>query len=373
MLLKKVKLMKFYPKYLLVILFCSIGLIKMSAQQTENIVLVTIDGLRWQEVFGGIDEEIRVDKEFAQDSLALQAKYSAPSKEEARLKLMPWLWGTLAKEGQIYGNRWIGNKMDCTNIFRFSYPGYNEILTGFSDPYVDSNAKLYNKNQTVLEWLHHQPGYFGKVAAFASWDVFPYIINDKRSGIPVSIKGAITNGKPLSQKEKLLNKLIEEMPPPFGGIRWDGFTFELAMEYIKKNHPKVLYIAFDETDDNAHASAYDKYLHSAHATDDYLSQLWAYLQSNPFYKDKTSLIIVTDHGRGDETKAEWTSHGKTIKGASEIWLAAIGPDTKPLGVVTDKEQRTQSQVAATLAALLGHNYTNPKSEVGKVIDLIINK
>jgi len=155
--------------------------------------------------------------------------------------------------------------MDCTNIFRFSYPGYNEILTGFSDPYVDSNAKLYNKNQTVLEWLHHKPEYFGKIAAFASWDVFPYIINDKRSGIPVSIKGAITNGKPLNEKEKFLNKLINEMPPPFGGIRWDGFTYELAMEYVKKNHPKVLYIAFDETDDNAHASEYDKYLDSAHA------------------------------------------------------------------------------------------------------------
>jgi len=261
--------------------------------------------------------------------------------------------------------------MDCTNIFRFSYPGYNEILTGFSDPYVDSNAKLYNKNQTVLEWLHHKPAYFGKVAAFASWDVFPFIINDKRSGIPVSTHGAITNGKPLSEKEKFLNKLINEMPPPFGGIRWDGFTFELAMEYTKKNHPKVLYIAFDETDDNAHASAYDKYLDSAHATDLWLSQLWAFVQSDPFYKDKTSLIITTDHGRGDEVKAEWTSHGKTIKGASEIWLAAIGPDIKARGIITDKKQRTQSQIAATLAALLGLDYTNSKSEVGAPIDLII--
>jgi len=365
--------MNFYLKYFLVIGLFTIGLVQLSAQQTENIVLVTIDGLRWQEVFGGIDEELRIDEKFTKDSLALQAKYSAQTKEEARSKLLPWLWGTVAKRGQIYGNRWIGNKMDCTNIFRFSYPGYNEILTGFSDPYVDSNAKVYNKNQTVLEWLHHQPAYFGKIAAFASWDVFPYIINDKRSGIPVSIQGAITNGKPLNQKEKLLNKLIEEMPPPFGGIRWDGFTFELAMEYIKKNHPKVLYIAFDETDDNAHASDYDKYLDSAHATDEWLSQLWTYLQSNPFYKDKTSIIIATDHGRGEETKSEWTSHGKTIKGASEIWLAAIGPDIAPRGMITDKKQRTQSQIAATLAALIGHNYINNKSEVGKPIELIVNK
>jgi len=345
---------------------------QLSAQQTENIVLVTIDGLRWQEVFGGIDEVLMVDKNYSKDSLRLQSSYSAETKEEARQKLMPWLWNTVAEKGQIYGNRWVGNKMDCTNIFRFSYPGYQEILTGFSDPYVDSNAKLYNKNQTVLEWLHHKPTYFGKVAAFASWDVFPYIINDKRSGIPVSVNGAISSGKPLTPKEKILNKLIAEMPQPFGGVRWDGFTFELAMEYAKKNHPKVLYIAFDETDDNAHASAYDKYLDSAYATDKWLSQLWSFIQNDPVYKDKTSMIITTDHGRGDVVKTQWTSHGKTIKGASEIWLAAIGPDIEARGVITDKKQRTQSQVAATLAALLGYEYTNSRSEVGEPIELIVN-
>ena len=363
--------MKIYPRYFALLLLWTLFALPLFAQETENIVLVTIDGLRWQEVFGGIDEDIRVDDEFTKDSVRLKQKYTASTPEEARAKLLPWIWGEVAKNGQIYGNRWLGNKMDCTNIFRFSYPGYNEILTGFSDPYVDSNAKLYNKNITVLEWLHHQPAYFGKVAAFASWDVFPFIINDRRSGIPVSIKGAITSGKPLNEKEKFLNKLINEMPPPFGGIRWDGFTFELAMEYVKKNHPKVLYIAFDETDDNAHASAYDKYLDSAHATDLWLSQLWNYLQSDPFYKDKTSMIITTDHGRGDEEKSEWTSHGKTIKGASQIWLAAIGPGIDAKGMITDKKQRTQSQIASTIAALLGLEYKNTKSEVGKPIGLIV--
>lgn len=368
----KGKLRKILSRFhCIILLSCSIyaGIL---GQQTENIILVTIDGLRWQEVFGGIDEEILVNKDFTKDSLKLANAYTAPTKEEARAKLMPWLWNTVAAEGQIYGNRWVGNKMDCTNIFRFSYPGYNEILTGYSDPYVDSNAKEYNKNKTVLEWLYAKPAYFGKVAAFASWDVFPFIINDKRSGIPVSVHKAIASGKPLNEKEKFLNKLITEMPPPFNGIRWDGFTFELAMEYVRKNHPKILYLAFDETDDNAHASAYDKYLDSAHATDQWLSQLWSYLQSDPFYKDKTAMIITTDHGRGDEVKAEWTSHGKTIKGASQIWLAAIGPEVKAKGVIMDKKQRTQSQIASTLAAMLGLEYKNSKSEVGKPIDLIVN-
>lgn len=341
------------------------------AQNAENLVLVTIDGLRWQEVFAGLDEEILGDDRFTSDSAKLHNQFYADDKQEARKKLMPWLWSTIAEEGQIYGNRWLGNKMDCTNIFRFSYPGYNEILTGFSDPYVDTNDKLYNKNKTVLEWLHDKPEFFGKIAAFASWDVFPYIINDKRSMIPVSVH--LANSHSLTEKEQWVNEMIRNMPPPFNGIRWDIFTYQLAFEYMKKNKPRVLYIAFDETDDNAHASAYDKYLNSAHQTDKRLEELWTYIQSDPHYKDNTTIIITTDHGRGDELKEEWTSHGKTIIGASQIWLAAMGPGIKALGEVSDKVQLTQSQIAATLAACLGYQYVNSKTEVGSPISTIVNK
>jgi len=82
--LPKVKLVKFFARNILIFSMVTFSLLQLSGQQTENIVLVTIDGLRWQEVFGGIDEDIRIDKNFTKDSVRLQTRYSAGSKEEAR-------------------------------------------------------------------------------------------------------------------------------------------------------------------------------------------------------------------------------------------------------------------------------------------------
>ena len=54
------------------------------------------------------------------------------------------------------------------------------------DPAIGSNAKKYNQNQTVLEWLNGQPELLGTVCAYCSWDVFPFIINDRRSRVSVN-------------------------------------------------------------------------------------------------------------------------------------------------------------------------------------------
>ena len=95
------------------------------------------------------------------------------------------------------------------------------------------------------------------------------------------------------------------------------------------------------------------------------------MQSHRKYKNKTTFIITTDHGRGFETKAAWKSHGKTIKGSNEIWIAAIGPDTPALGERKVVEKTLQSQIAKTMARLLGKEYGNAEFEVGEVIDSMV--
>jgi hypothetical protein len=54
--------------------------------------------------------------------------------ELRRQKLMAFFWNTIARQGQIYGNRLYQNKMNVSNIYKISYPGYNEMLTGCPDP-----------------------------------------------------------------------------------------------------------------------------------------------------------------------------------------------------------------------------------------------
>ncbi len=90
------------------------------------------------------------------------------------------------------------------------------------------------------------------------------------------------------------------------------------------------------------------------------------------YKDKTTLIVTCDHGRGDEVKSEWTSHGQKIKGASELWLAAMGPDTKAMGEVKEPGQLYQRQIATTIAALLGFEF-KPQHPVMHPISSIVSK
>ena len=78
-------------------------------------------------------------------------------------------------------------------------------------------------------------------------------------------------------------------------------------------------------------------------------------------RDKTSLVITTDHGRGT-TRINWTDHGKDVPLAEFIWIAVMGPDTPALGV-RENIETTQSQVAATIAYLLGEDFStaSPKA------------
>ena len=79
-------------------------------------------------------------------------------------------------------------------------------------------------------------------------------------------------------------------------------------------------------------------------TDAFISEVWDYAQGHPQYKDKTTMIITTDHGRGTVPKDTWRSHGTKISGADQIWIAVIGPDTPALGIVKDNQQYYQNQV-----------------------------
>lgn len=318
-------------------------------RKTENLVIITMDGMRWQEVFGGIDTAILGIERFRDDSSGMMQQFWSGSVQERRRKLMPFLWETIAKQGQVYGNRRKGSYANVTNPFWFSYPGYNEIFTGYPDTLVNSNDKVPNPNINVLEYINSQPAWRNKVAAFTSWDVFPYILNKWRSGIMVNADAdTLKFDQPMLQ---LVNDMQFLTAEPIG-LRPDVFTYFAAREYLKAYQPKVLFIGFDETDDYAHRGSYDQYLKSAHAQDAMIADLWKLLQSKPAYNNKTTLVITVDHGRGDLVKEQWTSHGSDIAGAGEIWMAVIGPDTPSLGEL-DNGQVYQRQLATTFAALLG--------------------
>lgn len=337
--------------------------------KTENIVIVTLDGMRWQELFGGADSVLLRNSNYTKERQNTTKLFWEVNQKERREKLFPFIWNTISVHGQIHGNRKEGSKVNVANPYHFSYPGYNEILTGFPDSAVNSNDKILNKNTNVLEYINNQEGYKGKVAAFTTWDVFPYIINKWRNGIYVNAD--VDTLKFENSRLQLVNDLQFLTAKPID-VRPDVVTYLAAREYLKAFHPKVLYIAFDETDDFAHAGEYDQYLKSAHAEDAMLADIWKILQSDSQYKNNTTLLVTCDHGRGDINKDNWRHHGQQIAESGETWFAIMGPGIKNKGESTIQEQIYQEQYAATLAALLGFQFIAPHPVGASIKELLIN-
>jgi bisphosphoglycerate-independent phosphoglycerate mutase (AlkP superfamily) len=127
------------------------------------------------------------------------------------------------------------------------------------------------------------------------------------------------------------------------------------LDYVKAEHPRVLFVGYGETDNWAHQGRYDLVLDSAHRMDHFVHQLWDTMQAMPQYHANTTFIITTDHGRGSGL-TEWKEHGVEEKGSENIWIAVLGPDTAPLGERTHVAPVTQAQIAATVAAFVGKDY-----------------
>lgn len=332
----------------------------------ENLIVVTIDGLRWQEVFGGADKALIEHKDFVAQPEQLKAQFWAETPEKRRELLMPFFWKTLINNGSAIGNRNLGSNMSVANNWHFSYPGYNEIFTGIADDKIDSNEKRPNPNISFIEFLNNRPEFGGNLAIFAGWDVFPAIFNVERSGLHVNA-GFMPSKTTHTPETTLLNQLQQEIPSPWHNVRYDAFTYRFAKNYILANTPRVLAIGFGETDDFAHDGRYDQYLHAAHRTDKFIQDLWQTIQSLPKYQNQTTLLITTDHGRGGNPE-QWQHHAsrkaisgylkslgkfpKGILGSEQTWLVAIGPGIKSKGQVIPAGEIRLNQIAATALKIL---------------------
>ncbi len=345
--------------------FCAllIGCFSLAYSQTntgiENVIFITTDGFRWQEVFKGMDSAIANNPAFNQrDSSAIYKSYWAETPEKRREKLLPFIWGTIAANGQLYGNRLYDTKVDNSNPYWFSYPGYSEIFTGFVDTAINTNKYPVNPHTNVLEFINKQPGFKGKVAAFCAWDAFDKILAEERSGVPVISGSDSCGGSKPDAQQQLINQMKQDAYSTDGSEeRLDVFTHFAAMDYLKKQKPRVLYISYGETDEWAHAGHYHDYLDAAHHVDKWLKDIWEFVQNDPHYKNKTALIITVDHGRGDIVKEKWTSHNNKIEDAHQIWFAAMGPGIAAKGEIKSPIQLYQKQYAQTIAHLLGLNFT----------------
>jgi len=342
----------------------------------EHVLLVMTDGLRWQEVFRGADPKLLTKANNNNQPVdALEKLYLRSTPEESRTALMPFLWSHIVPNGEIYGNRDKGSEAYVTNGLNFSYPGYSETLTGHPDSRIASNDNIPNPNMTVLEWLNRElqtsdPQTSTQTAAFGAWNTINGIVNQQRCGFTVNAGYNPLTSIPITPQLDLLNHFKAETPRIWDDEPFDAPTFYTAMEFLKAEKPRLLFVSLGETDDWAHAGNYGFYLDAAHRVDQYLQTLWDFAQSDPEYRGHTTLIFLTDHGRG-HAPVEWKSHGQKIPDSKYIFIAAMGAGVPPRGELGKETQAaTQSQIAATIARLFGKNWDKETPEAGKPLEEI---
>ena len=343
---------------LTLITFLAVGIFYQTQAQDQKIVFITLDGWRWQELFYGLDEVLTHNPKYNTKGEGLIYNFDAKTIEEKRERIMPFIWNYVAENGVILGDRKNGSFVNVSNSLHFSYPGYSETITGFADnDRVNSNKKVLNPNVSIFEKLNQHPWYKNSVYIFGSWDVFPFIFNYERSQLPINA-GYMQIENP-TEIEKIINKMQVETPKRWGTVRYDVFTHNYALETLKTKKPKILYVGYGETDDFAHEGDYDHYIESANVNDQMIKELWEYTQQDPFYKDQTTFIITTDHGRGEGDA--WHDHGNDVRGASDTWIMMFGNKVKK---INPKGQFYNNQLAATMAKILDFDYKSEKP-IGK--------
>jgi hypothetical protein len=304
------------------LLFAIALLVSSPAVAEPRAVLVTIDGLRWQEAFHGADPEL------------------APSDARAGATLMPFL-NSFAREGALIGDRRANSCMHVENRYWFSYPGYTEMLAGRPNPHIRRNGKIWNKEITTLEWLNGRDAFRDRVRIFAEWGKVPYILNTRRSNLPVTIA----------------EQSLALRDPP---------TMEAALTMFAAP-TRVAWIDLGDTDTRAHDGDYAGVLDAAAKADAFLADLWAKFEADPAWAGQTTLIVTVDHGRGANEDGKWKGHGsgrlRGVKwpvswpGSDATWIAARGPTIAPGAGAqyTPDNCATTAQVAATLLKSLGED------------------
>ena len=303
-------------------------------------------------MFGGADTTHMNKAGGVADTAALTRDFWRATPDARRRAVWPFVWKQVTSNGSIWGNANAGAEAVVLNGRKFSYPGYNELLTGFPDSTINSNDDPPNRNVTVFEWLNKQPELQGQVMAFGSWDAFRRIFNIGRAGFPVH---SAYDPLPPDVTDKTLRRMYATTTRPWDdGMSFDAQMQALVIDEVRRHAPRALYVGYGETDEWAHEKRYDLYLRTARGVDGFVEELWNTMKSMPAYKDGVTFIVTTDHGRG--FGAEWTDHGRKVDGAERVWIATFGARAQMLGEVANAARVTQGQVASSVAAALGFDY-----------------
>jgi len=309
--------------------------------RTENVVLVTLDGVRWQDVFHGV-ERARAEAAGLDKSAMLSAD-----------ELMPNLH-RLGHRGIVMGAPGRGGQIRASGPNHVSLPGYAELLTGLSPAPCEDNACRPELESTLADEFLAMPGTDAmRVAVISSWEGIGVVAASHPSAMIVSTgrHGGVSRSR-LAYDDAALGRLeaAEQAEPHPGArdFRPDRLTANIALSYMTKYEPRFLFLGLGEPDEYAHREDYPGYLGSLRNADMILGELLGLLDRMGEYGAHTTVLVTTDHGRS----SEFHSHG-TDPESARVWLFMAGGAVPAVGPSSAPGRRRLADVAPTIRALVG--------------------
>jgi hypothetical protein len=300
-----------------------------------------LDGVRWQEVFGG------PDRAPAHQRIANSLGWTTAS------TLMPNLHRLLDTQGVAVGAPDRGVEMVTGGPQRISLPSYRDIFTGKDDPACQSNNCARPLGRTLADEVVDASG-SRDVAVIASWP------NIARAASAEPLRLVLTTGRRLLGQEEVLRddpviaSLLDASRhvssfPGQGDYRPDTLTARIALRYLATARPRFLFVGLGDADEYGHRNDYRGYLKAIHESDEFLGELSVTLEAMGARGRHTTVLLTTDHGRA----YDFRDHGMWHPESGRVWLVASGEDVRRRGLAATPRHHTLLDVAPTVRALLG--------------------
>lgn len=303
-----------------------------STARPSRLVLVTIDGVRWEDVF-------------------------VTGRRDARRDIaesMPSLRRLVRERGLALGGPGCNHDLRASGPNFVSLPGYLEMFTGTTTTCTHNECAPV-QSATVIDEARSVAKRPGDVAVFSSWGKYGHAVARDRRAIVLSAGASVTSGRApafgAAKDDAELRSLLavgaaSSGYPGHGDYRPDEHTARLALRYLEVAEPRLLVIGLGDADEYAHRGDIAGYRRAIRRADDVLGDLDRVLAR--MGDKETAVLVTTDHGRSRSLRA----HGALFPESQRVFLAAFGSGIARRGVTCAAEPLRLSHLAGAMRALL---------------------
>jgi hypothetical protein len=141
--------------------------------------------------------------------------------------------------------------------------------------------------------------------------------------------------------------------PPVSGNN-NIAVFDSAVAVLTRDRPAVCYVYLPDTDHAGHSGIWEDYIAKIREADSLTAALWDTIQADEVMANKTTMIVTNDHGRHDDLHGGFQGHGCDCFGCRHVMLFAIGPDFQS-GIHVDFPRASITDIAVTGGELLEYD------------------